>query len=69
MAELVSVVRCRNCIFWDKETIRRDTFEFGEENTAECEVLKERDMWGELPEEMCRTTENDYCSKAVEWGG
>lgn len=55
------IVRCRNCGFWDRDTLRHQYNDFRNWNEAECKILADRDGWNEIN----RYTEaDDYCSYA-----
>lgn len=59
-ADVVEVVRCCKCIYWDRDTIRHQGNDFRDWNEAECLVLAERDGYNEIN----RYTEaDDFCSR------
>jgi len=57
--DVVAVVRCNKCAYWDRDTIRYQCNDFRSWNEAECKMLAERDGYNEIN----RYTEaDDYCS-------
>lgn len=55
------IIRCHQCGFWDRETLRHQCNDFRDWNEAECKILAERDPYDEIN----RYTEaDDYCSRA-----
>ena len=58
-ADVVEVVRCYKCGFWDRDTLRHQFNDFRDWNEAECKVLAERDGYNEINR---YTEEDDYCS-------
>lgn len=55
------IIRCHQCGFWDRETLRHQFNDFRDWNEAECLILAERDAYDEIN----RYTEaDDYCSRA-----
>ncbi len=55
------IIRCHQCGFWDRDTLRHNFNDFREWNEAECLILAERDAYNEIN----RYTEADeYCSRA-----
>lgn len=58
-ADVVEVVRCAHCAYWDRETMQYQANDFRSWNEAECKILAERDPYHEIN----RYTEaDDYCS-------
>ena len=47
-SEMRPVVRCKNCCYWDRDTIRQNSNDFGWWNEAECKKIAERDGWNEI---------------------
>lgn len=61
--DIVPVVRCAHCVYWDRDTIQRNSNDFRSWNEAECKLLAERDPYSEIN----RFTEgDDYCSRGEE---
>ena len=57
----VEVVRCKDCKYWNRDTIRHSNNDFREWDEAECEALAELDPYNEID----RTTEDEhFCSYA-----
>lgn len=57
--DVVAVVRCSKCAYWDRDTILYQCNDFRSWNEAECQMLAERDGYNEIN----RYTEaDDYCS-------
>lgn len=57
--DVIKVVRCSRCEYWNRETLRHQSNDFREWNEAECTLLAERDWANEIN----RYTEaDDYCS-------
>ena len=59
-ADVVDVVRCCKCIYWDRDTIRHQGNDFRDWNEAECLVLAERDGYNEINR---YTESDDFCSR------
>lgn len=58
--DVVKVTRCKDCEYWDRDTLRHMFNDFREWNEAECKVLAERDGYNEID----RFVEaDDYCSR------
>ena len=58
---LKELIRCWQCVYWDRDTLRHQANDFRDWNEAECKVLAERDGWNEIN----RYVEADhYCSYA-----
>lgn len=57
--DIVAVVRCAHCAYWDSDTFRYQHNDFRTWNECECKMLAERDGYNEIN----RYTEaDDYCS-------
>ena len=64
--DVVAVVRCSKCVYWDRDTIRYQCNDFRSWNEAECKILAARDGYNEIN----RYTEaDDYCSCGVRKNG
>ena len=55
------IIRCHQCGFWDRETLRHQHNDFRDWNEAECMVLAERDGYNEISHYV---EADDYCSYA-----
>lgn len=64
--DVVAVVRCNKCAYWDRDTIFYQNNGFRSWNEAECKILAERGGYNEID----RYTEaDDYCSHGEEKDG
>lgn len=57
--DLVRVVRCCKCVYWDRESLRHQFNDFRDWNEAECSRFIERDPWHDGNWYM---EADDYCS-------
>lgn len=57
--DIVRVVRCCKCCYWDRDTLRHQFNDFRDWNEAECKVLGERDPYHETD---LYVEADDYCS-------
>lgn len=57
--DVVEVVRCKDCIHWDRDTLKHQLNDFREWDEAECECLAERDGYNEVDHYV---ESDDYCS-------
>ena len=55
------VIRCHQCGYWDRDTLRHQGNDFRDWNEAECMVLAERDGYNEINRYV---EADDYCSYA-----
>ena len=52
-ADVVPVVRCKDCKYWDKDTLRHNSNDVAEWDECECEMLANRDRWNEIDRYCC----------------
>lgn len=57
--DLVEVVRCKQCGFWNRDTLTHQKNDFRDWDEAECQLLGERDAYHEI---SWNTEADDYCS-------
>ena len=60
------IVRCCECAFWDRDTLRHQFNDFRDWNEAECKVLAERDGYNEINHYV---EADDYCSRGEKKDG
>ncbi len=58
-ADVVEAVRCKDCKYWDMDTLKHQLNDFREWDEAECECLAERDEYNEVDHYV---ESDDYCS-------
>ena len=51
--DAVPVVRCKDCKYWDKDTLRHNSNDVAEWDECECEMLANRDRWNEIDRYCC----------------
>lgn len=51
--DAVPVVRCKDCKYWDKDTLRHNSNDAAEWDECECEMLANRDRWNEIDRYCC----------------
>ena len=59
-ADVVEVVRCAECKYWDRSVLEHQANDFREWDEAECGMLAERDPYHETDH---YTEEDDFCSR------
>lgn len=59
-ADVVPVVRCAECKYWDRSVLEHQANDFREWDEAECGMLAERDPYHETDH---YTEEDDFCSR------
>lgn len=58
-SESIDIVRCKDCMYWDRDTIRHNENDFREWDEAECLVLADLDPYNEID----RATDGEhFCS-------
>ena len=57
--DAVEVVRCKDCKYWDKDTLRHTGNDFAEWDEAECEMLVRRDGWRKIDLYTC---DDHFCA-------
>ena len=53
LKEQDAVVRCKDCKYWDKDTLRHNSNDVAEWDECECEMLANRDRWNEIDRYCC----------------
>ena len=51
--DAVPVVRCKDCKYWGKDTLRHNSNDVAEWDECECEMLANRDGWNEIDRYCC----------------
>ena len=51
--DAVPVVKCKDCKYWDKDTLRHNSNDAAEWDECECEMLANRDRWNEIDRYCC----------------
>lgn len=51
--DAIPVVRCKDCVYWDKDTLRHNSNDVAEWDECECEMLANRDRWNEIDHYCC----------------
>ena len=51
--DAVPVVRCKDCKYWNKDTLRHNSNDVAEWDECECEMLANRDRWNEIDRYCC----------------
>lgn len=51
--DAVPVVWCKDCKYWDKDTLRHNSNDVAEWDECECEMLANRDRWNEIDRYCC----------------
>lgn len=59
--DAVPVIRCMDCQYWDKDTLRHNSNDVAEWDECECEMLARRDGWNEIDRYCC---EMHFCADA-----
>lgn len=59
--EYVCVRRCKDCMYWRKDTLQHQSNDFDEWDAAECEVLAQRDPYNEIDHYVA---EDFFCAYA-----
>lgn len=51
--DAMPVVWCKDCKYWDKDTLRHNSNDVAEWDECECEMLARRDRWNEIDRYCC----------------